>query len=65
MILIILNVYMFLMLPFIISVNKRMKYENIVIKGFFQNIVFFISLIINMPYWYFLVIKEMLSKQKK
>ncbi len=65
MILIILNVYMFLMLPFIISVNKRMKYENIVIKGFFQNIVFFISLIINMPYWYFLVIKEMISKQKK
>jgi hypothetical protein len=63
--LIILNVYMLLMLPYLISINKQMRKENFVINGFFQNIVFFISLVINMPYWYFLFIKEIISKQKK
>jgi len=56
---------MFLMLPMIISVSKQMKKENIVISGFIQNIIFFISMIINMPYWYFLFIKEMISNHKK
>lgn len=65
MVLIILNVYMFLMLPMIISVSKQMKKENIVISGFIQNIIFFISMIINMPHWYFLFIKEMISNHKK
>lgn len=60
-----LNVYMLLMFPMIIGVTKELKKQNIVVNGILPNFLLFINLIITLPMWYYLTIKEIFIKKKK
>jgi len=60
-----LNLYLLLMLPMVISVNKELRKMGMNQLGIVQGILLFINMIITLPFWYFLFIKELFFKKKK
>lgn len=59
-----INVYLFLMLPVVISVGKHLKEQNTKIIGFWSNFFLLIEIIINTPKWYIISIRELFNKKK-
>ena len=56
-----LNVYMLLMFPMIIGVTKELKKQNIKVVGIIPNLILFFNLIITLPMWYWLTLKELIK----
>ena len=56
---------MLLMFPMIIGVTKELKKQKIVVNGFLSNLILFINLIITLPMWYYLTIKDFFKKKKR
>jgi hypothetical protein len=48
----------------IIGVTKELKKQNIVVNGILSNFFLFANLVITMPMWYYLTIKDFFKKKK-
>jgi hypothetical protein len=60
-----INIYFLLMLPIVISVQAHIRSgKGKAPEGFTQHLVLFINIIINMPFWYILFVKELFKRKK-
>jgi hypothetical protein len=61
----ILTIYMALMLPMVISVNKELRKAGLDQMSIPKGIFLMINMFITLPIWYFLFFKELFLKKKK